>query len=963
MSSFISSSGYCFLSFLLNVPSIGGEISFAACEEKVARAPESYEAYLCYFRVASESERLRRQAKERLVHLGKQYPQIPWLTMVVGMLAVDLHDPEASEYYQRAAALFQDQGISRGEVIARVNLALGWLENGRMVEADHEISRVETIADREGDPELRVRAALSRVMFIQGTGGDLWRALAILKGVQAYDPIPSGLKQHVLWLLGDIAHALGQYDLALLRYEELEELLETTKDAWSLAKTRYNIVSSLLEQRLDLPHPRDRRQVLKAAKRALHTAVAAGEPGTEAASRSLIAHLIANEPSQGDEAVSLLRQCIVAAEVANRLEYQVQCRWQLSALLFSSDPVQANALMRGTIPLLEKLASPEFVAWAWRERTRAQFRTGATTQGIADGLRALDAIENYRERQVSQEGRVRFMARWAGDYYRLSGELLRLYEQEGSRPDLEQAFTITERLRARVLLEHIADLRPFSSLEVGQAMVDRRREVLALITGIHRRLLRPHLLPSDRASLLDALHDAEAEDSRLRDQMAPPASALERSASQAFIGLDEVQQLLQPDEALLSFQIGVWDDLFGEFGGGAWLLTVTREEVGLVKIWDRVKLEAVIPVFAGMFADRRGPAVASAKTLYKELLKGSVERLPSEISRLVIVPDGRLNQLPFEALLDAEGVPLGQSYRLSVVPSATIWEALRRAPRSSASKTVLALADPLVHHSGVKARRSDKRPGMEHIFEQIEPLPHARTESRRVIRTIGGESRLLVGTEASERALKTARPDQYRVLHLATHAVSDNRHPQRSAVVLAPGSSEEDGLLQFWEIGNLDLRNQVVVLSGCRTASGKLLRGEGVLGLARAFLVAGAVAVVGSLWPVRDDDAKQFFEVFYVNLSRGASVDYAAQRARVAAIQRGAPAVAWAGLVVLGDGSVVPFPGGSPAHWMIWWYSSLVIGAILLGLVALRYQRSARPPDLLTPRGQPWSEGESRTPR
>ena len=181
----------------------------------------------------------------------------------------------------------------------------------------------------------------------------------------------------------------------------------------------------------------------------------------------------------------------------------------------------------------------------------------------------------------------------------------------------------------------------------------------------------------------------------------------------------------------------------------------------------------------------------------------------------------------------------------------------------------------------------------------------------------------------------------YGILHFATHAVTDESNPDRSGVLLAPGDPKQDGLLQIREIVDLDLDGRVVVLSACSSNTGALLRGEGVMSLARAFFQAGAHTVVASLWRLRDDEAAGFFDRYYRHLGRGVSVAAALQAAQSELIAEGAPTTAWAGLVVLGDGDMVPLPGGRKGPQIPFWVWGLGGIGGLLGLVALwRYQTS-----------------------
>jgi CHAT domain-containing protein len=184
-------------------------------------------------------------------------------------------------------------------------------------------------------------------------------------------------------------------------------------------------------------------------------------------------------------------------------------------------------------------------------------------------------------------------------------------------------------------------------------------------------------------------------------------------------------------------------------------------------------------------------------------------------------------------------------------------------------------------------------------------LPYARDESQAIARHVGSAD-VLLGANATERAVKSRPLRNYDVVHVAAHAVADDTYPERSAVMLAPGDRTEDGLLQAREIAALDLEGRIVVLSACQTAAGAILSGEGVLSLARAFFEAGAHAVIGTRWPLRDEDGAVLFEMFYRHLAGGASLSDALRATREEARTAGRPASAWAGLVLIGNGDLRP---------------------------------------------------------
>jgi CHAT domain-containing protein len=194
--------------------------------------------------------------------------------------------------------------------------------------------------------------------------------------------------------------------------------------------------------------------------------------------------------------------------------------------------------------------------------------------------------------------------------------------------------------------------------------------------------------------------------------------------------------------------------------------------------------------------------------------------------------------------------------------------------------------------------------------------------------------------------LKERNLRDYDILHFAAHAIADEGRPERSAVLLAPGADNEDGLLQTREIEGLDLDGRVVVLSACETASGTILNGEGMLSLARAFFAAGAKTVIGTRWPIRDHDAAALFDVFYQRLGEGASLSEALRQAKTQAVDAQQPAAAWASVVLLGDGDFRPFPGGRPRPPATSGVSPSLVVLLVLPLAALawRLARRSAPP-------------------
>ena len=404
--------------------------------------------------------------------------------------------------------------------------------------------------------------------------------------------------------------------------------------------------------------------------------------------------------------------------------------------------------------------------------------------------------------------------------------------------------------------------------------------------------------------------------------------------------LEEVESTLGADEAMLSYHLALWEDVYGRFAGGAWVLVSTPEGSRAHRLEvDRVQIEPTVMMLIDKKDGQWGAGMLAH--FYDELLRPALDELPASVERLTIVPDGILHLLPFAALRSSEEeLFLGEKYEISIQPSASLWLRWKKSERAWAGPDALVLADPAFEvdatlPAGVGEGRHRLR------GEVFERLRHARSEGRKVARHLGGASQLKLGLAASESFLKRVNLEPFALLHFATHAVAGFEETWRSGVLLASGGDVEDGWLQPSEIADLELRGKTVILSTCNSATGRWLRGEGVLSLARAFFAAGAHAVVGTLRRLPDDDAEQFFDVFYRHVSRGLSL-----RQSLAATQRewaaeGRPASTWASVVVLGNGDVVPAPAGiERARFASAWLAAA--GGLLLGLLLWRLAGAKR---------------------
>ncbi|MCK4549189.1 MAG: CHAT domain-containing protein, partial [Candidatus Krumholzibacteria bacterium] len=254
---------------------------------------------------------------------------------------------------------------------------------------------------------------------------------------------------------------------------------------------------------------------------------------------------------------------------------------------------------------------------------------------------------------------------------------------------------------------------------------------------------------------------------------------------------------------------------------------------------------------------------SQARKLYMTLIEPGGKRF-EKAKHLVIVPDGCLFEIPFEVLLEEdidEGTGWGEmpflarSHSLLYAPSASVFAGLREKKRMKKYEIdIVAAGDPDYSYLD---------DGDSH---SLRPLPNTRAEVEGIGSLFKDDKRIiLTGAEASEAVLKrTIAEKPSRMIHIAAHGLVDPVTPAASSIALSasPGDGE-DGFLHTLEILALPVESRLVVLSACETATGRVSRGEGVVGLSRAFLGAGASAVVSSLWAVPDESTAELMRFFY----------------------------------------------------------------------------------------------------
>lgn len=434
------------------------------------------------------------------------------------------------------------------------------------------------------------------------------------------------------------------------------------------------------------------------------------------------------------------------------------------------------------------------------------------------------------------------------------------------------------------------------------------------------------LVRGDYASA--AFRLAEARRARTLEAQLIRSAVLQGESTPAGAALEAIPDLPALQAGLPeSLAVIAW--LAGRGGAATTAYVVTRDDIQGTVLPSIDSVAHDIDLYVALL-EQGEPSDAVGRRLADAMLAPAVALVPAGVNRLILIPDDRLHRIPFDALPLPDGQPLLLRYGVSRAPSAAIAVRLAARPRRTGLPTLLAFGDPRTSSADDSSHRDPEAERYRGVFAEAGGLPRLKGSAAEA-RDAGRFSRNAVvrlGPEASESFLKGRSLRSFRVIHLATHAVVDDQSESRTSLALAPGGGE-DGFLGAGEIGELDLEADLVVLSACRTAAGRVIGGEGVQGLVAPLLGAGARAVVASLWPIGDRGTATLMQDFYDGLADGKTVGEALRDAKLAARADGTPPKIWAAFTLVGDPDIrIPLEHGRTVPWFY-------IGGIVLLLAVL----------------------------
>lgn len=552
---------------------------------------------------------------------------------------------------------------------------------------------------------------------------------------------------------------------------------------------------------------------------------------------------------------------------------------------------------------------------------RVDGAAGRDQRSLARLTEAMDVIDPTRSSLAEPGLRASYLASQRSVYEEAANLLVRMAARDPAAEDPRRAFEVSERAHARALLDVVGKTADEFDARSDPAL---RAEARALDSALHAAAMRRQSRRVD-----DLLARRNQVELRLRQKTADDGAP----ASARPLGLAAIRRRLLDgrNTVLLEYLTGRQESHLWVVTGAALHHYSLPGEAVLAasahRLYDALTERNRMP--GGLSetaaakrlaaADRRASAEAAA--LSRVLLPVPPSLLAGRA--MLLVADGPLQLVPF-ALLPSPGAPgklLGETNRLTLAPSASVLAQMREASEARAPR-LLVLADPVYSASDPRLKKDltatpDRaatvrsallRSADDFHGGEFPRLRMSGAEAAAIERLApAGRVTELLGFDAAPGAFRRPGIDRYSIIHVAAHTLLDNRHPELSGLVLSLVNRQgrpRDGFLRLFDIYEMRLRADLVVLSACETSIGKEMRGEGMIGLARGFLQAGARRILASLWKVDDRATAEFMQRFYTALLREHATPAAALAAAQQAMRRD-PAWAapyyWAPFVLQGE--------------------------------------------------------------
>jgi CHAT domain-containing protein/tetratricopeptide (TPR) repeat protein len=806
---------------------------------------------------------------------------------------------EALDSFARALDRWTQSGDRRGQALAHLNLGYTHSDSGNLQQASDHFQQAlalwRTVEDRRG--EALSQTALGAINSFIGE-----RQLALnayeeaLRIFRAYGDQQS--EKIALNSIGQVYEDLNELPTALDHYKLALELSRTNEDRAGEAVTEYYVarVYRLLGQT---------EQALSYYNQSLRLSRRLGKKRVAAYAFNDIG-IIYNSLGQRQFALDQYKQVLKFYREVGDRRGQANTLKTIGDIYYSTGERElARSCYEEALSYSRAALDRSGEAEALYRIARAERDAGKLDQALNYINDSITIIEQMRSQVASHQLRTSYFASIHKHYEFLLALLMQLHELRPTGGYASAAMQVSENARARSLVETLLEAEADVRLGVDPLLLERERSLQRELNAKALYLMRVRNSAQTAADgeqiekeVRQLTNEYENVQSLIRSQSPHYANLMQPHPP----SLKEIQTELRGDDTILL------EYALGEEKSYVW--AVTSDSFSGYELPARKQIEQLTREVHSLLTARPGNGIASAETQPRAAeLDQQYWHKAAELSRVVfgpvaqqlgnkrllIVADGALQYLPFEALpapetmaesrdkplATADPVPLAIKHEVVYLPSASTLIALRHeAVRPiAAPKSVFVLADPVFDKGDPRVKTldagADVASGSATRLATLKDaggisfprLPSTRQEAEAIVTLIPEDARAVATDFAANRTLVMGSElARYRIIHIATHSVVNSQHPELSGIVLSMVNErgrEEDGFVQLHDIYSLKLSADLVVLSACNTALGKEVRGEGLIGLTRGFMYAGASSVVASLWKVDDSATAELMTHFY----------------------------------------------------------------------------------------------------
>jgi CHAT domain-containing protein/Tfp pilus assembly protein PilF len=771
--------------------------------------------------------------------------------------------------YREALALYHQLGETKDEATALNNLGFASYSLGEPRPAEESYRQALAIRREIGDRTGEAQALNNLAVLYRGLG-EIGEALKAYGEAREILASLDDRRQEASTLnnLGAAYSTLGEAERARLYLTQALELRRKVEDRRGEIVTLNNL--GWLERKSSAPG-----KAVALHGQALAVALAIHDARSEGISRSLLGEAEAAAGHAAEALADLDRALSLQRRTGDRASEALTLRRKGELLAAGGKPAEALPLFEQALVASRAVGDRVNEALLLAARARVLGDQRELDRAASDSEAAIAVLESLRARLGNPELRAAFLGS-RGDVYELRVDILmRLATARPGQGFEQAAFEASEHARARSLLDVVRESGASAGSGADPALAARQRDLERRLTLKEDRLQALLGRGKGGSSESKAL---EIESEQIRAELDNlDAEILRKSPRYADLihpgaaSLREIQSLLDPGTLLLEYSLG---------RDRSYLWAVDAAGLRSFVLPGREEIERAARAFhqAVSTPGRDGERSRLGRTLSRRLLGPVAGELGER--RLAVVPDGALDYIPFDVLPEPRNPdrPLLARHEVVELPSASVLAAERRelARRPPAPELALVIADPVFRPDDPRVTGRRKKASATAAIRRngTDALPLSRLRfSRQEALEIASLAPGKVTTEldfAADRALVlSGRLRDFRYVHFATHGIFDAGRPELSGLALSrvgPDGKPREGFLSLRDIYNLDLAADLVVLSGCQTALGKEIRGEGLLGLTRGFLYAGAPRVVASLWWIDDRATAALMAAFYRGL-------------------------------------------------------------------------------------------------